>query len=120
MPSPAYVELHASSAFSFLRGSSLPEQFAAVAAHLHLPALALLDRDVVSSAPRLYSNAREQGLRALVGAEITMDDGSVVPLLVQNRTGYQNLCRLISTAKLEPRGPRRATPRRPHTRSPRS
>ena len=32
-----------------------------------------------------------------------MEDGSVVPLLVQNRTGYQNLCRLISTAKLEPR-----------------
>ena len=100
---PAYVELHATSAFSFLRGSSLPEQFAAVAAHLDLPALALLDRDGVYSAPRLYAHARERGLRPLVGAEITMEDGSVVPLLVENRTGYQNLCRLISTAKLDPR-----------------
>ena len=43
----SYVELHATSAFSFLRGSSLPEQFAAIAAHLDLPALALLDRDGV-------------------------------------------------------------------------
>src|SRR5262249_10558343 len=47
--------------------------------------------------------AREHGLRPLVGAEVTLADGSVLPLLVQNRTGYQNLCRLISTAKLVPR-----------------
>ena len=29
-----------------------------------------------------------------------MEDGSVLPVLVQNRTGYQNLCRLITRAKL--------------------
>ncbi len=99
----AYIELHASSAFSFLRGASVPEQLAEQAAKLGLPALAVLDRDGIFGAPRLYSAAREQGIRALVGAEITMEDGGVVPLLVENRAGYQNLCRLISTAKLEPR-----------------
>ncbi|MEO6874450.1 MAG: PHP domain-containing protein, partial [Opitutaceae bacterium] len=100
-----YVELHASSAFSFLRGASPPEQLAQEAARLGLPALAILDRDGVYSAPRLYASAREAGLRPIVGAELTMEDGSVVPLLVANRRGYQNLCQLISRAKLQPREP---------------
>ncbi len=100
-----YVELHAASAFSFLRGASLPEQLAEVAAGLGLPALALLDRDGLYGAPRLYTAANEQKIRPLVGAEITLADGSVLPLLVQNHTGYQNLCHLISTAKLSDRPP---------------
>jgi error-prone DNA polymerase len=100
-----YVELHARSAFSFLRGASLPETLVKEAARLELPALALLDRDGVYGAPRLYQAAEEQGIRPLVGAEITMEDGSSVPLLVMNQTGYRNLSRLITNAKLEPRPP---------------
>lgn len=98
-----YVELHAASAFSFLRGAALPEQLAEMAAKLGLPALAVLDRDGVYGAPRFYAAANDHGLRPLVGAEVTLADGSVLPLLVQDRAGYQNLCRLISTAKLTPR-----------------
>ncbi len=100
-----YVELHAASAFSFLRGAALPEELAEVAGRLGLPALALLDRDGLYGAPRLYARANEQGVRPLVGAEVTLADGSVLPLLVQDRTGYQNLCRLITTAKLRERPP---------------
>lgn len=100
-----YIELHATSAFSFLRGSSPPEDLVREAARLELPALAVLDRDNLCSAPRLYATARTQGIRAIVGAEITLEDGSVLPLLVENRTGYQNLCQLISDAKLTPRPP---------------
>ena len=95
-----YVELHARSAFSFLRGASSPEQLAKCAAELGLPALALCDRDGVYGAPRLYTAAREHGLRAIVGAELTMEDETVLPVLVESRTGYQNLCRLITRAKL--------------------
>ncbi|MBV8815406.1 MAG: error-prone DNA polymerase, partial [Verrucomicrobia bacterium] len=95
-----YVELHARSAFSFLRGSSSPEHLAYQAADLELPALALCDRDGVFGAPRFYTAAKESGLRPLVGSELTMSDGSVIPVLVQSRTGYQQLCRLISRAKL--------------------
>ncbi|ACB77327.1 DNA polymerase III subunit alpha [Opitutus terrae] len=98
-----YVELHASSAFSFLRGASQPEDLAAEAARLGLPALAIADRDGVYAAARLYQAARELQLRAIVGAEVTLEDGTALPLLVTNGTGYANLCRLISTAKLEPR-----------------
>ena len=95
-----FVELHARSAFSFLRGASQPEQLAERAAELGMPALALCDRDGVYGAPRLFATAREHGLRAIVGAELTMLDGTILPVLVENRTGYQNLCRLITRAKL--------------------
>jgi error-prone DNA polymerase len=99
----AYCELHCRSAFSFLRGASTPEALVAEAAHRGLPALAVLDRDNLCAAPRVYGAARMAGVRARVGAEVTLADGSVLPLLVANRTGYRNLCRLISEAKLTPR-----------------
>jgi len=102
-PAPTYIELHASSAFSFLRGANDPESLVHTAQKLGLPQLAVLDRDGVSSAPRTYQSARDNGLNARVGAEITLADGSALPLLVKNRTGYQNLCKLISAAKLTPR-----------------
>src|SRR6202043_2792145 len=95
-----YIELHARSAFSFLRGSSSPEHLAFTAADLNLSALALCDRDGVFGAPRFYAAARECGIRPIVGSELTMEDGSVLPVLVQSRNGYQNLCRLLSRAKL--------------------
>ena len=100
---PAYVELHARSAFSFLRGASSPEDLAAGAAHLGLPAVALCDRDGVYGAPRFFQAGRDLGVRAIVGAEITLEDGSALPLLAATRTGYQNLCQLITEAKCTPR-----------------
>jgi error-prone DNA polymerase len=100
-----YVELHARSAFSFLRGASLPEDLVRCAMELTVPAMALLDRDGVYGAPRFYGSAHENkfAVRPRVGAEITMEDGTVVPLLVANRTGYQNLCQLITEAKMTER-----------------
>lgn len=96
-----YVELHARSAFSFLRGASLPEQMMQSAAALGLDGVALCDRDGVYGAPRLHAEASEQGgLSARVGAELTMEDGSVLPVLVATRDGYRNLCRLLTRAKL--------------------
>lgn len=100
-----YIELHARSAFSFLRGATNPEDLVEAACALGLPATALVDRDGVPGAPRFFGLARERGLRARVGAEITMEDGSVVPLLATSRVGYQNLCQLITEAKLTPRSP---------------
>jgi len=100
MSFPNYIELHARSAFSFLRGSSSPEHLAFRAAELQLPALALCDRDGVFGAPRFYTAAQECGIRPIVGSELTMEDGAVVPVLVQSQKGYQNLCRLLSQAKL--------------------
>ena len=68
MANTQYVELHARSAFSFLEGSSLPEELAGTAAELGLPALAILDRDNVSVAPRFHAAAKKAGIRAHIGA----------------------------------------------------
>ena len=100
MPDSDYIELHARSAFSFLRGASSPEALIDRAAALDLPAVALCDRDGVPGAPRFFAAAREKGVRALVGSELTMADGSALPVLVASRAGYQNLCRLVTRSKL--------------------
>ena len=96
----SYIELHACSAFSFLRGGSFPEQLAEVAAELEMPAIALLDRNGVYGAQRFSVAAREHGVRPIIGAELSMEDGSILPVLVENRTGYKNLCELLTQAHL--------------------
>jgi error-prone DNA polymerase len=66
-----YIELHARSAFSFLEGSSLPEDLMATCARLHMPAMALLDTDGVYGAPRFHLAAEKMGIKAHIGAEVT-------------------------------------------------
>src|SRR6476660_21395 len=95
-----YIELHACSAFSFLRGASFPEQLAEVAAELEMPAIALLDRNGVYGAQRFSVAAREHGVWPIIGAELSMEDGSILPVLVENRTGYKNFCELLTKAHL--------------------
>ena len=95
-----YVELHSRSAFSFLEGSSLPEGLALTCAQHGLPAMALLDRNGVYGAPRFHLAAKECGIKAHIGAELSVAEGGNYPLLVESRAGYQNLCRLITTTKL--------------------
>jgi error-prone DNA polymerase len=130
-----YVELHARSAFSFLEGAATPEELIATCADLKMPSMALLDRDGVYGAARFHLAAKKLGVKAHIGAEIavqspkskvqsptgdrqTWDMGHgtwdspkkvlSVPVLVCNRTGYQNLCRLITLMKL--RVPKHAKP----------
>src|SRR5438445_3271563 len=98
-----FVDFHTRSAFSFLQGASLPEDMVQRCADLGHSAMALMDRDNVCGAPRFYMAAKQPGARAHIGAEITGADGDRYPLLVENRTGYQNLCRLITSMKLRAR-----------------
>ncbi len=120
-----YIELHTRSAFSFLEGGSIPEELIAVCANLGMPAMALLDRDGLYGSPRFHLAAKKIGIKAHIGAEVTVASGqwsmvraksssSLVlatghrplptdfrlSLLVASRAGYQNLCRLITKMKL--------------------
>src|SRR5215470_5448659 len=112
-----YLELHTSSAFSFLDGASLPETLIERAAALGYPTLALLDRDGLYGAPQFYRAAKAAGIKAMVGAELTIGGHPsasrgpageapwVLPVLVESVEGYRNLCRLITRAKLKaPKG----------------
>jgi error-prone DNA polymerase len=119
-----YIELHAASAFSFLQGASLPEALVERAAALGYPALALLDADGVYGAPRFHKAAERAGLRAIIGAELTIESSAAqprkaarnvvgaafrrpdqdytwrLPVLVASADGYKNLCRLVTRMKM--------------------
>jgi len=93
-----YVELHAHSAYSFLDGASLPEELAARAAELGYEALALTDHDGVYGSLEFAQAAKAFGLRAITGAEVTLERGMHLTLLCENRNGYENLCRILTDA----------------------
>jgi error-prone DNA polymerase len=66
-----YIELHARSAFSFLEGSSLPEDLAKMCDRLSMPAMALLDTDGVYGAPRFHLAMKKIEIKAHIGAEVS-------------------------------------------------
>ena len=105
MTAADYVELRCRSAFSFLAGASLPEDLVERAAALGYDVLALADRGGVYGAPRFFQAARRAGLRALVGAEVAIAGAGILWLLVEERAGYRNLCRLLTAGALgRPKG----------------
>ncbi|MBO0767930.1 MAG: PHP domain-containing protein, partial [Solirubrobacterales bacterium] len=93
-----YTELHAHSAFSFLDGASLPEELAGAAAAAGYGAFALTDHNSVSGSMEFAQACAGLGLRAIHGAEVTLDDDRHLTLLVENQTGWSNLCRLLTRA----------------------
>ncbi len=93
-----YVELHCHSSYSFLDGASLPEELAARAAALDYPALALTDHDGVYGSLEFALAAKDLGVRPITGAEVTLDSGFHVTLLVESSRGYTNLCRILTEA----------------------
>jgi len=120
----SYVELHAASAFSFLEGASQPEDFIERALELEIPAVALLDHNGFYGSARMHTSGERNRIRAHVGAEISTSafgprlthapwlphpkhpnqtstaSPARLPLLCSSRTGYQNLCQLITQFKM--------------------
>jgi error-prone DNA polymerase len=107
MGSPTYVELHCHSAYSFLDGASQPEELVARAAELGYEALALTDHDGVYGSLEFAHAARALGVRPITGAEVTLAGGAHVTLLCESRTGYANLCRILTAAHAGTRRPGR-------------
>jgi error-prone DNA polymerase len=116
-----YAELHAWSNFTFLEGSSHPEELVAAGVAAGLAGLALTDRDGLYGAVRFAKAAKEHKLPAICGVELTLETPAMEPsrparaahevpthtprivLLVQDARGYANLCELISLAQLRGR-----------------
>lgn len=95
-----YVELHAHSNFSLLDGACFPERLAEAASALGMKALALTDHDGLYGAPQFFRSARQAGIKPMIGAEITLEEGFHLTLLVKDKRGYENLSRLITKAQL--------------------
>ena len=99
----SYVELHCHSAYSFLDGASRPEELAARAAELGYEALALTDHDGVYGSLEFAHAAKTFGLRPITGAEVSLEGGAHLTLLVESPKGYANLCRLLTEAHAKTR-----------------
>ena len=105
-----YVELHCHSAFSFLDGASLPDELVPTALRLGYGAVALTDHNSVSGSMEFAVSARALGLRPIHGAEIDLDDGRHLTLLVQDAQGWSNLCRILTRAHAHTRDGRPGAP----------
>ncbi len=113
-----YIELHAASAFSFLEAGSSPEALIERAAEIEMPAVAIADRNGLYGAARFHTSGKRAGVRAHIGAAIAVSsfgpqlapplwlphqakpEPARIPLLAESRTGYQNLCQLITQFKM--------------------
>ncbi len=101
----SYAELHAHSAFSFLDGASLPDELAAAASQLGYGAMALTDHNSVSGSMEFAQAAGALGLRAIHGAEVDLECGRHLTLLVEDAQGWRNLCRILTRAHARSRDP---------------
>jgi error-prone DNA polymerase len=106
-----YAELHCHSNFSFLDGSSHPEELVAEAVHLGLTALAITDHDGLYGVVRFAEAASSAGLPTVFGAEVTIGltrpqagvadpEGTHLVVLARDPTGYARLCKALSVAHL--------------------
>ena len=94
-----YVELHCHSCYSLLDGASTPAELVNRAADLGMEALAITDHNAVYGAIPFLTAAQARGIRPIFGAEMTLEDGHHLTLLVADARGWRSLCTLISRAQ---------------------
>src|SRR3990167_2900504 len=117
MSSPSFAHLHLHTQYSLLDGAiKLPDLFR-MAQHFEMPAVAITDHGNLFGALDFYQHGKKAGIKPILGCEIYFTPGSRhqrgndksqgekqlyhLTLLAQNREGYQNLCKIITTSYLE-------------------
>jgi error-prone DNA polymerase len=106
---PRYVELHASSAYSFLRAGSAVEALVARAAELGIPSLALTDHMTLAGVVRFQAACVEYGVRPIVGCELSVADPTFgdfplpaqLVIVARNTAGYATLCQMLTDANFD-------------------
>lgn len=112
-----FVHLHLHTEYSLLDGACRLDRLMQKARQLGFPALALTDHGVMYGAVDFYREAREHGIKPIIGCEVYVAPGSRLEkkstggggrdvyhhlvLLAKNETGYRNLTRLATAAHLE-------------------
>ncbi|MDQ4065652.1 MAG: PHP domain-containing protein, partial [Actinomycetota bacterium] len=95
-----FTHLHCHSTWSLRDGAIPAEVLPHLAAGLGYDAVAMTDHDALTGAVRFAHAARDAGVKAIFGAELTLDSGEHVTAIAKDKTGYANLCRLVSDAHL--------------------
>ena len=93
-----FIHLHVHSSFSKGWGTGSPEELCRSALNMGMNSFALTDTNGLYGLIFYLETARELGISPIVGSEITTDNERAV-LLVKDREGYSNLCRIISARK---------------------
>ena len=107
MASPRFVHLRLHSEFSITDGVVRIDDAVAAAVKDQMGALALTDLSNLFGLVRFYTAARAAGIKPITGADVWVsnpqdpDQPHRLLLLVQNHSGYLNLCELLSRASLE-------------------
>ncbi|MES2626699.1 MAG: error-prone DNA polymerase [Pseudomonadota bacterium] len=96
---PAYAELHCISNFTFLRGASHAQELVAQASKLGYAALAITDECSLAGVVRAHVEAKNIGMKLIIGSEFRFEDGLRLVLLAENLNGYSNLSELITLAR---------------------
>ncbi|MCF9008551.1 error-prone DNA polymerase, partial [Pseudomonas carnis] len=94
-----YAELHCLSNFSFQRGASSALELFERAKRQGYSALAITDECTLSGIVRAWQAAKAVDLPLIIGSEMHIENGPKLVLLVENLSGYQHLCRLITLAR---------------------
>ncbi|ATQ41463.1 error-prone DNA polymerase [Caulobacter mirabilis] len=92
-----YVELQATTNYSFLRGASQPGELAATAHALGIEALGITDRNSLAGVVRAWAKAKALGARSLTGCRLDFDDGTPSLLCYpSDREAYARLTKLLT------------------------
>jgi DNA polymerase-3 subunit alpha len=107
--SPRFVHLRLHTEYSLEDGTVRIGQLIDRAVELGMPAVAVTDWHNLFGLVKFYRQAISRGIKPIAGADLRISDPDdpdhhgVATLLIQNRVGYLNLCRLISRSFLEGR-----------------
>jgi error-prone DNA polymerase len=99
-----YAELVCTSNFTFLNGASHPQELVIRAAELGYKAIALTDECSLAGIVRAFEEVqrckqREQHIKLISGSLFRLENGSRLVLLAKNKTGYAQLCTLITRGR---------------------
>lgn len=104
---PSFIHLRCHSEYSVVDGIVRIKDYVNAAKADAMPALALTDISNLFGAVKFYKAARNQGIKAILGADVWLENSKKPQqptralLLVKSNTGYKLLCELISKAYLE-------------------
>jgi DNA polymerase III subunit alpha len=107
-----FVHLHNHTEYSLLDGINRIDPMMKRAVALGMPAIAITDHGNMFGAVEFYKSARKHGIKPILGCEVYVEpdpgpDGARksyshhLILLAKDRTGYQNLIKLVSHGYLE-------------------
>ncbi len=91
-----YVELQATSNFSFLRGASHPEELVAKAVELGYPKIAITDRNSLAGIVRAHVATRKHNIKLMPACRLDLLNGPSLLAYPINKNGYSNLSALLS------------------------